>query len=115
MIIVKKWKLRVNLSKSKIIVFRNGGYLSRSERWWHDSERIDVVTYYSYLGVVFSSRLCWSKCLETYTFKAVRLVLRLRSIFNKFYFVDTKTAFKIFDCKIKPILLYGSEIWGTSY
>ena len=27
--------------------------------------------------------------------------------------MDVKTAFKIFELKIKPILLYGSEILGT--
>ena len=65
--------------------------------------------------MIFSSRLCWSVCLDNYAVKATRIVCRLRSIFNNLKFVDTHTAFKIFDIKVKPILLYGAEIWGTEY
>ena len=33
-------------------------------------------------------------------------------MFNNLRIVDFKTACMIFDVKIKPMLLYGSEIWG---
>ena len=108
-----KWKLKINTDKSKMMVFRNGGYLKQSEKWWFKGEILSVASYYSYLGVVFSSRLCWSKFIDNQVCKGLRIISRLRHVFNKLDGVDIKTAAKIFDMKIKPLLMYGSEIWGT--
>ena len=108
-----KWHLRVNVDKSKMMVFRNGGYLKRTEKWWFNNDRLAVNTYYSYLGLVFSSRLCWSKCVDNHAHKALRVISFIRQMFKNFNFIDLSTASKIFDVKIKPMLLYGAEIWGT--
>ena len=110
-----KWGLTVNLNKTKIMVFRNGGYLKSIEKWYYGGIKIDAVTYYSYLGMIFSSRLCWSKCLENHSFKALRMVGAMKKVFSKYRNIPIKIAFKIFDIKIKPMLLYGSQIWGCGY
>ena len=111
----EKWNLKVNPTKSKIIVFRRGGFIKSSEKWFYNNQKIDIVSYYSYLGMIFSSRLCWTKCLESYACKATRLVHKLRYILDNINYIDAKIALKIFDTKVKPILLYGAEIWGTSH
>jgi hypothetical protein len=49
--------MTVNMDKSNIIVFKNGGNLSKNEKWYFKDELIKVVSYYKYLGVFFSSRL----------------------------------------------------------
>ena len=110
-----KWGLKVNLDKTKMMVFRNGGYLRSIEKWTYGGINIDAVTYYSYLGMIFSSRLCWSKCLENYSCKALRMVGAMRKLFNTYQNIPVHIAFKIFDVKIKPMLLYGSQIWGCGY
>ena len=50
-------RLQVNLSKTKVMVFRKGSYLSARERWFYGTERLDVVNTYRYLGLTFSTRL----------------------------------------------------------
>ena len=65
-----KWGLEVNMNKTKMMVFRNGGYLKSIENWTFGEKDIETVTYYAYLGMVLSSRLCWSKCLENYSCKS---------------------------------------------
>ena len=50
-------RLQVNLSKTKVMVFRKGGYLSARERWFYGTERLEVVNTYRYLGLTFSTRL----------------------------------------------------------
>jgi len=40
------WGLKVNTDKSKIVVFRNGGYLKKSERWYWEGKILQTVTYY---------------------------------------------------------------------
>ena len=47
----------VDLSKTKVMVFRKGGYLSARERWFYSTERLEVVNTYRYLGLTFSTRL----------------------------------------------------------
>ena len=108
-----EWGLRVNTTKTKIIVFRNGGTLKKSEKWVYKGEQLESVTYYSYLGLLISSRLCWTKCIETLSCKAQQILSKVRVMCNKYEYFTNEILFKIFDTKIKPIILYGSEIWGV--
>ena len=53
-----KYGLSVNLSKTKVVVFRNGGRLRQNERFYFNGADLEHVSHYKYLGVLFSSRLC---------------------------------------------------------
>ena len=61
----RQYGLSVNLSKTKIVVFRNGGPLRRCERFYFDGAQLQSVSHYKYLGIIFSSRFCWSVPLQT--------------------------------------------------
>ena len=72
----------INIDKTKIIVFRNGGNLKRTERWLYDKRNIEVVSYYKYLGVYFTTSLSWSKThymLSLQATKAMYQILKLRT------------------------------------
>ena len=62
--------LTVNLEKSNIVVFRNGGYLARCENWYYKDSVVKVVNAYKYLGVWFSTRRSFSHSLESQKAKA---------------------------------------------
>jgi hypothetical protein len=47
----KSVNMKINLSKTKIIVFRNGGVLKQTEKCFFNNEPIEVVPFYKYLGV----------------------------------------------------------------
>ena len=49
----KRLDLIVNLDKSNIVVFRNGGHLALNEKWCIGNEELEVVNMYKYLGVYF--------------------------------------------------------------
>ena len=108
----KSLKLKVNLSKSNIVVFRKGGYLGRRENWTFDGSNMPVVNAYKYLGLYLSTKLSFSAACRDIASKAKRALLfvmqRLRQHNN--YSVDV--FFRIFDSKIQPIMQYGSEVWG---
>lgn len=96
-----------------MMVFRNGGYLKQTEKWFFNNECVETVTYYNYLGLQFSSRLNWSKNVENNVMKALRIIQNIRRMFQRLDILPLSLASKIFDVKIKPILLYGSEVWGV--
>jgi len=107
-----KWRLTVNLKKSKIIVFRKGGRLKHSENWVWKGSKIEVVSKYNYLGVIFSSSGIWYQAQKYISDQAKKALYSLQKLLYKFSGLKINIAFKIFDCKILPILLYGSAVWG---
>ena len=56
--------MKINLNKTKIVVFRNGGTLKTNEVWSYKGEKIQVVSFYEYLGMLMIPKLVWSKTIE---------------------------------------------------
>ena len=52
--------MKVNLKKTEIIVFRNGGRLRLYENWSLDGNLVKTTSYYKYIGLLFTPRLSWS-------------------------------------------------------
>ena len=57
--------MQLNLGKTKIIVFRNGGYLRFYEHWTYRNQPVEVVSYYKYLGLLFTPKLKWTRAKDT--------------------------------------------------
>ena len=106
-----RFKLKINIAKTNIIVFRNGGYLREYENWFYDNIPLRVVSYYKYLGLVISSRLSWYVCQKTLAEQASKALFSIKSKLSQFGSLSSNLLFKIFDTKILPILTYGAEIW----
>ena len=104
--------MNVNLKKTKVVVFKNGGRLSKYEKWYLDGEKIECVSYYKYLGLLFSTRNICSKAINTLVIQAEKtsniILSSLRSIGEASFDIYAK----VFDCMILPTLSYGAEIWG---
>ena len=79
-----QWNLKVNIDKTNVIVFRNGGYLRKYEKWFYGNIQLKVVTYYKYLGLVISSRLAWYMCQKTLAEQAAKTLFGLKASLNKF-------------------------------
>ena len=58
--------MQLNLGKTKIIVFRNGGYLRFYEHWTYRNQPVEVVSYYKYLGLLFTPKLKWTRAKDTF-------------------------------------------------
>ena len=55
--------LEVHAGKSNIVVFRNGGQLASNEKWHIGTADLNVVSEYTYLGIVMLTRLS-STCIQ---------------------------------------------------
>ena len=52
--------MRINLLKTKIMVFRNGGYLRENGKRYFEDQRIDAVSAYRYIGIKLTPKLIWT-------------------------------------------------------
>jgi hypothetical protein len=105
-------QLKVNLSKSNIIVFRKGGYLAARESWFYDGVIMPVVNAYKYLGILFSTRLSFNGACQDLVSRAKNA---LRCITRKLYILDNNSLsvfLRLFDSCIQPIAQYGAELWA---
>ena len=71
-------------------------------------ERVDT---FCYLGVVFKYNNTFQAAIKNNVDKAKKVLFKLEVLFSKIDFgIDTKLH--LFDAVIKPISLYGCEVWG---
>ena len=110
----KRLGLEVNLDKTKIIVFRKGGFLGKFEKWNYDGVPIEVVNSYTYLGVEFSTKMSFVNCTLPLISKASKACYEILRSLNALSCCNLNVFLKLFDAKVQPILSYGSELWGMS-
>ena len=110
----KKWKLKVNVNKTKKMVFRRGGPLRRNVLFVYDGNIIDIVQKFTYLGIVFSTGGSFAVTFDTLAGQARKAIFQLNKYLYKFTQITPKHHIELFDKLIKPILHYGAEIWGFS-
>ena len=109
-----KWKLQVNLKKTKVILFNRQGSLIKEHSFLFKSNNIEVTKQYKYLGFIFS-------CSGSTIAGATNLINQARKAwFSIKYYLsssknkNTNTYLTLFDTQIKPIILYACEAWADS-
>ena len=75
-----RWKLKINLSKTKVMIFRKGGRLSKELRFRYKGMEIEIVHQYSYLGVVFTSGGSFSNAQATLAGQAQKAIFKFKVI-----------------------------------
>ena len=99
------WRLKVNVEKSKIVVFSQGSTPSNL-KFNLNGRQLDIVDEFNYLGVLLTKHGNFNKskifAVNKGT-KAMYEVLKLGRI---------HCQLDLFDKMVKPTLLYGCEIWG---
>jgi hypothetical protein len=105
-----RWKLTVNVSKTKILVFGTRKY-NGNTNFQFGGETIDIVNEFKYLGITFTYNGKFKNCANCIVSQAQRAMYGLLSKCKKFD-LRLESKFELFDKTIVPILTYGCEIWG---
>ena len=108
----RKWKLKVNLKKTKVMVFRKGGILSNNLIFHYEGEPVEIVKSFKYLGIVFTTGGSFAEAQSTLAGQAQKGIFTLNKYLYNFTFIPPKHKLELFDKLIMPILNYGSEVWG---
>ena len=107
----EKWKLSININKTKIVVFRNGGILSDDEKWYYYGSQLETVNSFTYLGVVLNFNGKSSVAEKLVAEQGRKAVFALIKNTKPFMF-NHHTLLSLFDTYISSALCYGCEIWG---
>ena len=77
-----RWKMKINIEKTQIMVFRRGGKIWKDETFYIGEKLIEMVNCYKYLGIFFTPCLEWSLAVTTLAQQASRAQTML-IIYNK--------------------------------
>ncbi|XP_053379986.1 uncharacterized protein LOC128548636 [Mercenaria mercenaria] len=103
------WKLTLNTSKTKILIFSRG---RRSQHNFHfKNDILEVVDEYKYLGVLFSRSGSFFKAKKHIAKQGTKAMYCLLKK-AKALCLPIDMQIELFSKTVKPILLYGCEIWG---
>ena len=93
------------------MVFSKGGRTAKDKfNFVINNSSVDYVTSYKYLGINISNTGKFASAEKNLSLKASRALFSVKqSVFNNN--VKPSVIFKIFDSLIKPIALYGSDVW----
>ena len=107
-----KWGLTVNTDKTKVMVFRKGGILKKTEKWYYGGSQINVVPYFKYLGATFSSSANWARNITVMGEQGQRALNYIRSVKVKLNSIPCEALCTMFDTMVVPAMTYGGEVWG---
>ena len=107
----KKWKLKVNIKKTKIVIFNK--YKTNHFKFTFGSWNIDIVENYCYLGMNIHKSGNFKSGIKALSNKALNAYYSWLSVLNGYKNSSPSMMRKVFDSTISPIALYGSEIWGA--
>ena len=107
-----RWKLTVNTSKTKIMIFRKGGRLPNNLNFLYKNSQIEIVKKFCYLGVVFTAGGSSFETQKTLSGQALKAIFTLNKYLYSFTPLKPSHRLELFDKLVSPILNYASEVWG---
>ena len=106
-----EYDLKVNLSKTKIVVVRNWGPVRDNEEWFLSGEKIELCNDFTYLGVLFHYNGNFVHTQKTLASQGRKAMFGLCSKIQDDCF-NSETLLSLFDTYVSSILNYGCEVWG---
>ena len=104
----KRWRLQVNMSKTKVMAFGSKGVANLDVRW--GEEKIEEVEEYKYLGMWIEKRGSWKKEKELKLRKARRATALAWNMATRGGDMSVRGATSMWTALIRPHLEYGAEV-----
>ena len=109
------WGMEVNLKKSEVMVFRNGGRMSAEENWQYKGEEIKIVNEFNYLGVTLTPKVGFAKHVERRNISAKNSINAAWGNFLSLDYIKPSAKWKLFQAVSRAIQTYGTQIWGFEH
>jgi hypothetical protein len=109
-----KWRLDLNLKKTKVVHFRKKQVLQTTYRFKFGKENIMIIDRYKYLGLWFEEHLDLSLTVREVAKSASRALSGIIAKYNKIGGMSYSCFTKLYESIVQPVIMYGAPIWGTS-
>ena len=106
------WQLKVNISKSKIMIFNTSGRVLSGPSFTFQGNVLEKVKSYCYLGVDVACSGSFKTARANLAEKAQKAMSPLLSTIAQFN-IPCEESIKLFHSVIRPIALYSSEILSS--
>src|SRR6266480_6511430 len=107
-----KWQMELNLAKSKIEIFSEKPVKVQNYKWVYETELIEIVKEYKYLGVLLDGK-------NTYNMYLTKKLKQSKSALVQYYnglvnckISNFKAKLRLFQAVSRSIMSYGCQIWG---
>ncbi|UYV70248.1 hypothetical protein LAZ67_7002277 [Cordylochernes scorpioides] len=104
--------LTLNENKSRIMVFRNGGKVARSERWYWGQSPLSVTSKYTYLGYPLTLSISFTQVALNYRGRTMAAMGAVGEIILKSKLKSFLASMRLLDSMILTVLLYAAPIWA---
>ena len=104
------WKLNINASKTKITLFLRGR-TRNIPKFQFGETQLEVTDQYKYLGLIFNFNGKFTNAKKLLYDKGTRAMFALLRRGRQLQ-LPVDIMIHLFDTLVKPVLLYGSEIWA---
>ena len=109
-----KWELLVNVSKTNVMVFNSSSrILQCSKVFTLGDKSVESVKKYCYLGIQISLNGSFKGAIDELRKKSLRSFFSLKRTLVKAA-VTTSTLLRLFDSLVKPVAMYGCQVWLPS-
>ena len=111
----KKWHLEVNMEKTKSMVITPSGKIPSNFKVTFNNKLVEHVKKYKYLGFVIHNNGNFTRGTLALKQKVLNAWFKCRSILYSQQINNVNLLLQLFDKLVKPVLLYGVEVWGPDY
>ena len=108
----KRWKLKVNTHKTKVMVFRKEGRLRDNISFYYDGAGLEIVNKFVFLGVTFTTGGSFYETQNCLAGKGLKAIFKMNKYLYQFTDISIKHRLDLFDKLIVPILCCGADGWG---
>ncbi len=108
----RTWGLEVNEAKSMALVFRQTGKKHKIDKWYYAGKELKTVSDFRYLGMVFTANGTFITHVKSMLANARRALQQLLGFRWRFQGISVRTLTMLFDALVKPISLYGAEVYA---
>ena len=109
-----KWKLEVNLKKTKVMIFNKQGSLIKKHKFFYKNKILENTKEYKYLGFTFSCSGSDKLGINTLLCQAKKAWYAIQQTLAQSKNKKIQTYIHLFDTQVKPIMLYACESWSDS-
>ena len=107
-----RWKLKVNIGKSNVLVCKARGAPGPNDVWFYDGDNLAVCDAYNYLGITLTGKGITNKSLDVLANQAKKSLAGLQTNLCNIGNFPPAVSLRLFHVSISPILCYGAEVWG---